>query len=178
MRCAWLVVDIAQDSLQVLVHLNATTDIYSRQQNAFNCFLLSALAIIFLAVCHAPSVFAEPCRKVFLDAVDLVRGFSRHGGISRWLWKMIRGLLPRLRSLGLQGSEAGQNDVAPPAGEAGPAPEFREGPHPMREDAGVGIWEAQAGGDMIPDADLSGSVPDMFQMRNDLLDLFNALGQG
>jgi hypothetical protein len=66
-------VDIALDSIQVLMHLNATTDIYSLQQNAFNYFLLSSLAIIFLAVCHAPEVFASRCRKSFVDAVELVR---------------------------------------------------------------------------------------------------------
>ncbi|PHH91912.1 hypothetical protein CDD83_9779 [Cordyceps sp. RAO-2017] len=192
LRTAWLVVNIAQDSLQVLVHLNATTDIYSRQQNAFNYFLLSALAVIFLAVCHAPNIFTEPCRKSFLDAIELVRGFSRHSVVSRRLWKSIRGLLPRLKSLGLQSASDGGNDVGGtaraspaagtclPSGEAPPGdPDYRDlSQNPARTDGATNMWETQTSSDIVPETDMSGSVPDMFQMRNDLLDLFDALGQG
>ncbi|KAJ0286949.1 hypothetical protein CBS470a_005640 [Colletotrichum nupharicola] len=46
---ARLVVDIAIDSISVLVHLSETSDIYMRQQSAFNYFLLSAVAVLFLA---------------------------------------------------------------------------------------------------------------------------------
>lgn len=185
MRSAWLVVNIALDSVQVLVHLNATTDIYSRQQNAFNYFLLSAMAVIFLAVCHAPNIFTEPCRKGFLDAVDLVRGFSRNSVVSRRLWKRIRGLLPRLKSLGLQspvvssasnevvGNTRGNGSVS--GGEAPPTSEFRETPqYPMKTDS---LWDTQTASDVVPETELSSSVPDMFQVRNDL-DIFDALGQG
>ncbi|KAF3356367.1 hypothetical protein VdG1_03878 [Verticillium dahliae VDG1] len=49
LQAARNVVEIAQDSLQVLVHLNDSSDIYVRQQSAFNYFLLSSLAVIFLA---------------------------------------------------------------------------------------------------------------------------------
>ncbi|KAM4057367.1 fungal specific transcription factor [Hirsutella rhossiliensis] len=188
LRSAWLVVNIALDSVQILVHLNATTDIYSRQQNAFNYFLVSAMAVIFLAVCHAPNIFTEPCRKAFLDAVDLVRGFSRHSVVSRRLWKSIRGLLPRLRSLGLQSSDGSctSNDMGPARGSpslsGGEAPgvsEFREAlQDPMRTDNGSSLWDAQTTSDIIPETEMSNSVPDMFQMRNDLLDIFDALGQG
>ncbi|PFH56835.1 hypothetical protein XA68_15927 [Ophiocordyceps unilateralis] len=187
LRSAWLVINIAQDSVQVLVHLNDTTDIYSRQQNAFNYFLLSALAVIFLAVCHAPNIFAEPCRKSFLDAIDLVRGFSRHSVVSRRLWKSIRGLLPRLRSLGLQSSDDGATttrdsptvaagSVSAPSGEGRSTSEFRDGL--QDPPTAPSVWDAQTSSDMMADTDMSGSVPDMFQMRNDLLDLFDALGQG
>ncbi|RDA92126.1 hypothetical protein CP533_6091 [Ophiocordyceps camponoti-saundersi (nom. inval.)] len=195
LRSAWLVINIAQDSLQVLVHLNDTTDIYSRQQNAFNYFLLSALAVIFLAVCHAPNIFAEPCRKSFLDAIDLVRGFSRHSVVSRRLWRSIRGLLPRLRSLGLQGSDdgaattttresptatgapaTGSGSVPATSGEGRGVSEFRD--NLQDPPSAPSVWDAQTSSDMVADADMSGSVPDMFQMRNDLLDLFDALGQG
>lgn len=188
LRSAWLVVEIAQDSVQVLVHLNATTDIYSRQQNAFNYFLLSALAVIFLAVCHAPNIFTEPCRQSFLDAVDLVRGFSRHSGISRRLWKSIRGLLPRLRSLGLHSSDGGQNAVetrsSPGAGTELSSAEpvngsrFRETSYSVKGDDGSGFRDIQANAQMAADTYSNSSVPDMFQMGNDLLDLFDALGQG
>ncbi|KJZ75171.1 hypothetical protein HIM_05365 [Hirsutella minnesotensis 3608] len=191
MSNAWLVVNIAQDTVDILVHLNATTDIYSRQQNAFNYFLLSALAVIFLAVCHAPQVFTEPCRKSFLDAVDLVRGFSRDSAVSRRLWKSIRGLLPRLRALGIQGTESKGNngEVSHPnldgnicsssatmMQNAAHFPDALQQPMQMHNNAIP--WGAQATDDVVHGGDFNGPVPDMFQMRNDLLDLFDALGQG
>lgn len=113
---AWLVVEIAQDSIQVLVHLNATSDIYRRQQSAFNYFLLSALAVIFLAVCHEPNMFGEPCRKSFHAAVKLVKDFSRHSLVSRRLWNSIKGLLPRLRQLGIHGTEEGRESDSTDSG--------------------------------------------------------------
>lgn len=119
LRSAWLVVEIARDSVQVLVHLNATSDIYSRQQNAFNYFLLSALAVIFLAVCHQPAVFAEPCREAFHAAVDLVRGFSHHSKVSRRLWDSIRGLVPRLRRLGMRGADERPRQIEPSSQQSG-----------------------------------------------------------
>ncbi|KAH7000337.1 putative fungal-specific transcription factor [Ilyonectria destructans] len=190
LRSAWLVVDIAQDSIQVLVHLNSTTDIYSRQQNAFNYFLLSALAIIFLAVCHAPDVFTGPCRKSFLDAVELVRGFSRNSIVSRRLWNSIRGLLPRLKNLGLQGSEEIDQADMPVEGDS-PAVtinspqmgglgsrELREHTHHLDGHDDLDVSDIHTDSGIVPDLDLSGSIPDMYQMRNDLLSLFDAFGNG
>ena len=186
LRSAWLVVEIAQDSIQFLVHLNVTTDIYSRQQNAFNYFLISALAIIFLAVCHAPNIFAEACRQSFLDAVELVRGFSRHSLISSRLWKSIRGLLPRLRSLGLHSSDTGQRGTistkGTPAGTDSTAAEalhgsrFRETLYTIRGGDCSAFQDMQTSNHVATDT--YSSVPDMFQMGTDLLDLFDALGQG
>ncbi|OAA74657.1 Casein kinase II, regulatory subunit [Akanthomyces lecanii RCEF 1005] len=100
---ARVAVDLARDTVQVLVHLNATSDIYSRQQNAFNYFLASAFAVISLALCHAPHMFAAQCTQSFMDAAGLVKGFSRHSMASKRLWKSIRGLSPRLKSLGVGG---------------------------------------------------------------------------
>ncbi|KAM3444968.1 hypothetical protein NHJ13734_000837 [Beauveria thailandica] len=104
---ARVAVDLARDTVQVLVHLNATSDIYSRQQNAFNYFLASAFAVISLALCHAPHIFAAPCTQSFMDAASLVKGFSRHSMASKRLWKSIRGLSPRLKSLGVGGGNSG-----------------------------------------------------------------------
>jgi hypothetical protein len=182
LRSAWLVIDIAQDSIQVLVHLNSTTDIYSRQQNAFNYFLLSAMAIIFLAVCHAPDVFTGPCRKSFLDAVELVRGFSRYSMISRRLWNSIRGLLPRLKSLGLQSSsDEGHQDLD--VGNGSPAITISSPNHAghhthhLEGADDINVSDIHTDSGIMPDLDMGG-IPDMFQMRNDLLSLFDAFGQG
>ncbi|KAM0273133.1 hypothetical protein ACHAQH_008482 [Verticillium albo-atrum] len=181
LKAAKNVVDIAQDSLQVLVHLNDNSDIYVRQQSAFNYFLLSSLAVIFLAVCHAPATFAEPCRDSFLAALQLVKGFSRHGSASRRLWKSIRGLVPRVNSLGLRSdAEEGQKEAA-------------KDRQPEKEDAQVDVEvpveqsygggaERQPWQDMWPSMDqdispgLSSSVPDAFHMSVDLMSLFDSFG--
>lgn len=99
-RRARIAVELAQDTVAVLVHLHASSDIYTRQQNVFNYFLASAFAVIALAVCHAPKAFGPGCAQSFVDAAGLVKGFSRHSMASKRLWKSIRGLWPRLQSLG------------------------------------------------------------------------------
>ncbi|CAK7229831.1 hypothetical protein SBRCBS47491_007380 [Sporothrix bragantina] len=181
-RHAQLVVDIAQDSIHVLVHLNSTSDIYSRQQNAFNYFLLSALSIIFLAVCHAPETFTVSCRKSFLDAVELVRGLSRNSLASRRLWNCVHGLLQRLRSLGLQGAEDdNSNDTN--VGAHTPAttlvaPSDVAGHHyPVLRSDSVSIGGTYADSGIVPDLD-AGVIPDMFHVSNELLSLFDAFSQG
>ncbi|KAH8890099.1 putative fungal-specific transcription factor [Thozetella sp. PMI_491] len=187
-RTAWLVVDIAQDSLQVLVHLNSTTDIYSRQQTAFNYFLLSALAVVFLAVCHAPKVFTEPCRRSFYDAVELIRFFSRNSNASRRLWHSVRGLLPALRNLGMheEGSKGDDTGLATPTATL-------EGGYSTNRASSVEYGQSMVStrgqvDDVGPPGELddidantdpnSSSIPDMFQMSNELITLFDVFGQG
>lgn len=175
---ASLVVEIARDSIQVLVHLNSTTEIYSRQQNAFNYFLLSSLAIIFLAVCHAPEAFSGVCRNSFVEGVELVRTLSRRSVVSRRLWESIRGLLPRLRRLERQqservhdsGSGAGVGAVAP----VNLTPHQGMGAVGENEDARVGVMDMDY---MIPDTDATGCMPGTSQIGDNLLYLFDAFGQ-
>ncbi|KAF4995937.1 hypothetical protein FGRMN_4791 [Fusarium graminum] len=178
---AWLVVDIAQDTIQVLMHLHATTDIYSRQQNVFNYFLLSALAVLFLAVCHAPEIFAGPCRRTFSDGVDLVKGLSRHNIVSKRLWKSIRAMIPRMKTFGFSHTNNDEGDIpkddanAQVAENANAVATTGLGhiiPVTVTDDNEFSF------SDMMMSDDLASSVPDMFQMRNDLLDLFDAFGQG
>ncbi|KAK1579733.1 fungal-specific transcription factor domain-containing protein [Colletotrichum navitas] len=188
MQSAKLVTEIALDSVQVLVHLNDTSDIYARQQNAFNYFLMSALVVILLAVCHAPGVFTEPCKEPFSKAVQLVKGFSRHGHASRRLWKTIRSLLPSVKSLGLRSDpDKGDGPAGAAAAGAAAAGNGDEGPadarpdgaaqdHAVNQDEREGRraesqWDAY---DASHHAD--GPIPDMFTMGNDLLDLFDAFG--
>ncbi|KAF5510903.1 putative transcriptional regulatory protein [Colletotrichum siamense] len=178
-QSAKLVTEIALDTIQVLTHLNDTSDIYARQQHAFNYFLMSALAVILLAVCHAPGVFTEPCKESFLKAVQLVKGFSRHGHASRRLWKTIRGLLPGVKSLGLRsdpekadapqaGDDTEQNaaESRPDDPHQNPGPGERDGRRPENS-----AWDAW---DTSPQA--NSSIPDMFNMGNDLMNLFDAFG--
>ena len=86
------VVDVAKDTIKVLTCLNETTDIYRTQQVCFNYFLVSALAVLFLAVAHAPVEFSRQVRDEFYMALDLIKGFSTKSYTSKRLWKMIRGL--------------------------------------------------------------------------------------
>lgn len=101
LRRASAVVEFAKDTIRVLTHLNQTTDIYRVQQVCFNYFLISALAVIFLASCHAPVTFSSICRDEFYMALDLVKGFSNKSFVSKRLWKTIKGLKQVAPKLGL-----------------------------------------------------------------------------
>ncbi|KOS18064.1 Activator of stress protein 1 [Escovopsis weberi] len=201
-----LVVDIARDSVEVLVHLNATTDIYSRQQSTFNYFLVGALSALFLAVCHAPKIFKESCKKSFHDAVELIRGFSGQSAASKRLWRSIRDLLPRLRGLDPQATDP----LNPPLNQP-PHPHHQRS-HPQHQQnpslvadrhphIAVNTGEAlhwpskseytpslveETPTDSMPASsvpyDTAGtgfdmSIPDFMQMGDNLMDLFDIFGQ-
>lgn len=85
-------VDVAKDTIKVLTRLNETSDIYRTQQVCFNYFLTSALAVLFLAVAHAPVEFSQQVRDEFYMALDLVKGFSINSYNSKRLWKAIKGI--------------------------------------------------------------------------------------
>ncbi|KAL2219690.1 putative C6 transcription factor [Thermoascus aurantiacus ATCC 26904] len=85
-------VEIAKDTIQFITQLNKTSDIYQLQQVAFNWFLVSAVAVLFLAVAHAPAPFNNQCKDEFYMALGPVKGFSMKSYISQRLWKSIRSL--------------------------------------------------------------------------------------
>lgn len=85
-------VDVAKDTIRVLSRLNETTDIYRTQQVCFNYFLTSALAVLFLAVAHAPVQFSPQVHDEFYMALEIVKGFSINSYNSKRLWKAIRGI--------------------------------------------------------------------------------------
>jgi len=85
-------VDVAKDTIKVLSRLNETSDIYRTQQVCFNYFLTSALAVLFLAVAHAPVEFSRQVRDEFYMALDLIKGFSTKSYTSKRLWKAIKGI--------------------------------------------------------------------------------------
>ena len=106
-------VDVARDTIMVLARLHETTDIYHSQQVCFNYFLLSALAVIFLAVSHAPVEFSHQVRDEFYQALDLVKGFSNDSYVSKRLWKAIKGLKeigPKLGLINRQTELTNRND--------------------------------------------------------------------
>lgn len=202
-RNAWLAVEIAQDSIQVLVHLNDSSDIYRRQQAAFNYFLLSALAILFLAVCNDPENFAAPCKKSLHSAIELLRHFSSQSRGSRRLWSSVRGIIPRLRRLEIRRTEdAAHQEVADSQGEVKRTTERSSDTVPaLRSLPKVGPtvntrtlnkpalnrWGSQSfdnysrpppghneNSEMIPDL----TTPDFISMSNELMGLFETFEQG
>lgn len=98
---ARLVIDIAKDTIHVLVHLRQTSTIYETQQVPFNYFLVSAFSAIFLGVCHAPERFSHTCRTEFSSALELLYTLSARSSITRRLWKGIKGLRHVAPRLGL-----------------------------------------------------------------------------
>ena len=89
---AHVVVKVAKDTIRILTFINQTSDIYRSQQTMFNYFLISALAVLFLAVAHAPVEFSQMCRDEFYMALELVRGLSSNSHVSKRLWKTIKTL--------------------------------------------------------------------------------------
>jgi hypothetical protein len=183
LQSAQVVVDIAKDTVLVLVHLCESSDIYIREQSIYHYYLLSALAVVLLAVCHAPNTFAESCRDSFVSAVELVKGFSRHSTSSRRLWKSVRSLLPVVKSLSSR-AEAGRQ--LPSQAADGPATAFPQpllDPHPILHDEAVASdalemnmpksWTDNETATF--DLDL-GNLPDIYDMSNNLLDFYDVFG--
>lgn len=153
------VVDIAKDTIRFIARLNETSDIYQLQQVTFNWFLVSALAVVFLAAAQAPSQFSNHCREEFYMALELVRGFSTKSYISRRLWKSIRSLRRLGPQLGLQK----QRHAEPlPRADTDPADIVGTVPNPLD----------QAGSSSIQ----SHTPRDGEQMTQELMEWFEAVG--
>lgn len=113
LREARVVVDVAKDTISVLTKINQITDIYRTQQACYNFFLVQSLAVILLAVAHAPAEFARETRDEFYAGLDIVRGFSTESYISKRLWQTIQGLrviVEKIRLLARNGNSAPGHD--------------------------------------------------------------------
>jgi hypothetical protein len=153
-------VDVAKDTIRVLTEMNRTSDLYRTQQVMFNYFLISAVAVLFLAVSHAPAEFSGVCRDEFYMALDLVRGMTAHSYVSKRLWrtlKVLKEVGPKLglnvRNPAVDAADAHSTAANALAGLAG---------HPVDEMALFG------NGNMINDSPNG--------MANDLTSLFEAAG--
>ena len=87
---AQTVIDVAKDSIQVLVGLSQTSDIYHTLQVGFNYFLVSALAVLVLAVVNASVEYRTHVRDEFYMALDLVKKLSNKSYTSKRLWNTIK----------------------------------------------------------------------------------------
>ncbi|KAJ5737844.1 uncharacterized protein N7483_002969 [Penicillium malachiteum] len=153
------VVRIAKETIRFITHLNETSDIYQLQQVTFNWFLVSALAVLFLAVSQAPSQFSVSCKEEFYWALELVKGFSTKSYISRRLWKSIRSLRKLGPQLGLSVQKARPD---------GPVDDEASIPEPATE---------QESTIPAPDASVNSLTPlDGAQMTQELMEWFEAVG--
>jgi hypothetical protein len=141
---AQTVVNVAKDTIRVLKHLDSTTDLYRVQQVMFNYFLLTALAVLFLAVTHAPAQFNNTCRDEFYMAIDLVRAMSRDSYVGKRLWKTVRSLREMGPKIGLNVRNSGI-DASDPHSSAAVAMAGLAG-HPIDEMSIFGNGNGQAEG--------------------------------
>ncbi|EER26054.1 Fungal specific transcription factor, putative [Coccidioides posadasii C735 delta SOWgp] len=167
MPYAQTVVDIAKDTIRVLTRLNQTTDIYRSQQMLFNYFLVAALAVLFLAVSHAPVEFNRQVRDEFYMALDLVKGISTKSYVSKRLWKTIKGLREIGEKLGLFPRSIG-SEPNDPHSTAAVAMAGLAG-HPME------VLSATYAG-VNANNELGNSPVNGLQMSNELTNLFEAMG--
>ena len=166
------VVNLAKDTIHHLTTLNRTTDIYRAQQVCFNYFLISALAVLFLASCHAPVEFSAACKAEFYDALELVKGFEGRSYVSKRLWRAIRGLKEVGPRLGLE-QDNGQAEHETALAMAGLAQGHKGG---MDMHGGAGMNEGFGGM-----GNGNGNSPPIngFQMSTEMTNLFEAaLGAG
>ncbi|SCV58280.1 uncharacterized protein FFB14_15539 [Fusarium fujikuroi] len=166
MQGAQLVVSLAQDTIQVLVNLNETSEIYARQKATFNYFLTGALATILLAVCHGPDLFADRCRQSFQDAVRLLKNISQHGQLGRRLWRSLKGTIHRALSL--------ESPITPTGNTALAEILQQETPEVRQQQTLVPTnWPRNGMGSNFMDENMA----DMFGLETDLLNLFSAFEQ-
>ncbi|PYH41820.1 transcription factor domain-containing protein [Aspergillus saccharolyticus JOP 1030-1] len=163
---AQTVVDIAKDTIRVLTRLNGTSDIYRTQQITFNYFLVAALAVLFLAVCHAPHDFNRQVRDEFYMALELVSVFSTKSYVSKRLWKTIKGLRKIGERLGVIVRPFG-TDSNDPHSSAAVA---------MAGLAGHSIEDLSVYGPVNSAGELGNSPLNGLQMSHELTNLFEAVG--
>lgn len=163
---AQTVVDVAKDTVRVLTRLNQISDIYRTQQITFNYFLVAALAVLFLAVCHAPADFNRQVRDEFYMALDLINGFSTKSYVSKRLWKTIKGLRKIGEKLGVLARPFG-TDSSDPHSTAAVAMAGLAG-HPIED---LAVYGPMNGVNELGSSPLNG-----LQMSHELTNLFEAVG--
>jgi len=118
-RYATRAVDLAKESIRVLNNLNKTTPLYMSCQSHYNHFLVTSLAVLFIAIIHDPKSFCGKmnCRLEFDMAIELVRVLKRDSNIGMRLWTTIKGLKGIARKIsGLSRSDEPSRGASPEAG--------------------------------------------------------------
>jgi hypothetical protein len=162
---AQTVVNIAMDTIRVLTQVNQASDVYRTQQVCFNYFLVAALAVLFLAVCHA-SEFNRQVRDEFYMALDLVKGFSTKSYVSKRLWNTIKGIRKIAEKLGVFARNFGPDSTDPHSTAA----------VAMAGLAGHSMEDLSVYGSLHPVTELGNSPMNGLQMSHELTNLFEAVG--
>ncbi|OAA70568.1 Casein kinase II, regulatory subunit [Cordyceps fumosorosea ARSEF 2679] len=107
---AGVCVTVAKDTVAYLHHVNRHTDMVRKSQAFYSQFLVSALAIMFLASTQAPAQFASTCREDFYTGLSLIEELSPQSHISKRLWRIVWSLRDYLQQLyPKQGNDAHSN---------------------------------------------------------------------
>lgn len=104
MASAQLAVDVAKHTIGLINHANEASHIYDASPGPLNHFIVSALGVLFLAVCHAPSVFSASVHEDYQAAIGLLKRGSSASRASPRLRKLIGELKSIALTLGLAGS--------------------------------------------------------------------------
>ncbi|KAM3461553.1 hypothetical protein NHJ6243_004931 [Beauveria neobassiana] len=96
---AQVCVDVAKDTVAYLHQVNSHTDMIRRSQAFYSQFLVSALAIMFLASTQAPVQFSSICREDFYTGLSLIEDLSPQSHISKRLWRIVWSLRDYLQHL-------------------------------------------------------------------------------
>ncbi|KAK8029677.1 hypothetical protein PG993_010968 [Apiospora rasikravindrae] len=112
MTLAERAVRLAKNCIIYLTNLHKTTSLYRRSQVFYHQFLSSAIAVLFLASCHAPLNFSSSCRDEFYMALELVKDLSSKSDVSRRLWRTIASLKEVAPRLGLAQDEDPHSSAA------------------------------------------------------------------
>lgn len=196
---AHLVTSIARDTIRLLISMREQSTIYETQQSSYNYFLVSALAAVFLAVCHDAKGFGAECRESFFGALGLLRDLSACGWSARRLWRSLGGLRRVAGRLGLTPKEGDEDDDGVAATASSRArgrtrtshssPETAFSYRPLIQSssgltaatpAAERVWNVKKmnGGSADGLADADFEMPDMFFMSSELTNIFEAFGEG
>lgn len=94
--------EVAQDTVRVLVGLARTTDIYQTQHKTFNHFLEAALSTLLLTVCASTSVTDGSCLQGIKEAMQLVQRLSGQSPITQRLQDKLKGIHKVIHDLQLR----------------------------------------------------------------------------
>ncbi|ETI29038.1 hypothetical protein G647_01491 [Cladophialophora carrionii CBS 160.54] len=86
---AKMVVSTATDSIRVLWHLHKMSGLYEKLQVCFNHFLESSVAVLFLALAHAPYHFASANKEGIGLAKEIIGNLAATSPVSRRLYRRI-----------------------------------------------------------------------------------------
>ncbi|KAM3446703.1 hypothetical protein MY3296_009409 [Beauveria thailandica] len=109
---AQVCVDVAKDTVAYLHQVNSHTDMIRKSQAFYSQFLVSALAIMFLASTQAPVQFSSICREDFYTGLSLIEDLSPQSHISKRLWRIVWSLRDYLQHLAPKQSNDAHSNAA------------------------------------------------------------------